>query len=74
VLTNTEKVLVRLKAVCLVRDHLGALQGGRPNAKYNGIHGGDHIVSDTTGRLWRVDLVLSRVTLCEGVPPRVQIF
>jgi hypothetical protein len=62
---------VRMRTVELVAQHKGVERAGS-GLRYLGVTGADHVVRDREGRLYRVDLVLNKVSLCVGIAPRVE--
>lgn len=83
-MSNTQRIDVRIRAKRLLQraqPDLYSTPGVEPgfewcceNAparrlRYLGYTGGDHVLRDSAGRCWRVDLVTETVALCVGLLP-----
>lgn len=53
----------RARAALILKSAIGEL------ATYIGFTGGDHILRDSRGRVWAVDLVTGNRMLCAGLMP-----
>ena len=72
-MSNTN-LFVRARAAMILKGSLGEV------ATYLGFTGGDHILRDSIGRVWAVDLVTGGHALCVGLmlsqwkhPPRIEL-